>query len=162
MKEFATIAAILSMALLVPGATSAQMGLMRSGPPQMHGVWGPVVGKGAVYEITTSEGKKIQNEITIVGNEKVEGKDGYWVQMAMTSPDIGGEMVMKHLSVLDGQETRFVKAIMQVPGRPPMEMPTQMMGRHERSSQTADVRSDGQDLGSESIPVPAGTFTCEH
>lgn len=161
MKTFATLAGILSIALLVPCAGSAQMG-MRSGPPQMHGVWAPVIGKGAAYEITTSEGKKIQNEVTVLGSEKVEGKDGYWLQMAMTSPEIGGEMVMKHLSILDGQETRTVKTIMQFPGRPPMEMPAQMMGRHEHSSQSADVRSDGQDLGSESITVPAGTFTCEH
>jgi len=51
--------------------------------------------------------------------------------------------------------------IMQMPGRPPMEMPTQMM-HQDHAPQAADVRTGGEDLGSETITVPAGTFTCQH
>lgn len=150
------------LAALSATDASAQMGMgMRAGPPQIGGVWSPVVGQGAAYEITTKDGKKIGEELTIVGKESVEGKDGYWLEMATSSPDMGGQMVMKFLFVLDGQETRSVKTIMQLPGRPPMEMPAQMMQR-AHSSQSADIRADAQDLGSESVTVPAGTFTCEH
>ncbi|MGH9714381.1 MAG: hypothetical protein ACRD5M_13875 [Candidatus Acidiferrales bacterium] len=108
-----------------------------------------------------SEGKKSEIEIAILGKESVDGKDAYWMQMAMSNSEMGGEMVMKHLFVLDGQETRTTKTIMQLPGHPPMEMPAQMMHR-ERASQPADVRTDAQDLGSETITVPAGSFTTEH
>ena len=143
-------------------AASAQMGMgMRGGPPQINGVWNPAVGKGASYEVTAESGKKMEMEITVVGKETVNGKDGYWLQMAMSNSEMGGQMVMKHLLVLDGQETHSVKTIMQLPGRPPMEMPAQM-SHHEHANQSADIRTDAQDLGSESITVPAGTFTCEH
>lgn len=151
-------AAILGV-LALAAVTNAQM--MRSGPPQFHGVLNPVIGQGAVYQVQNSEGKKSEIEIAILGKESVDGKDAYWMQMAMSNSDMGGQMVMKHLFVLDGQETHTTKTIMQFPGRPPMEMPAQMSHR-EHSTQAADIRTDAQDLGSESLTVPAGTFTTEH
>ena len=42
-----------------------------------------------------------------------------------------------------------------------MEMSSQMFQKG-RSNPHADVRSDAQDLGSETITVPAGTIVCEH
>ena len=152
--------ACLILALATAITASAQMG-MRAGPPQIRGVWSPVVGQGAVYQVSGAAIKNSEMEIAVLGKESVNGKDGYWLQMAMSNPDIGGQMVMKHLFVLDGQETRSTRMIMQMPGRPPMEMPAQMMHR-ENSTQAADVRTDAQDLGSESITVPAGTYTTEH
>jgi hypothetical protein len=162
MRATGRVAASVVLVLMVAGVSSAQMGMgMRAGPPQIRGVWNPMVSQGAVYQVTGDAGKKTEIEITVVGKEPVEGKDGYWLQMAMSNSEMGGDqMVMKHLFVLDGQETRSVKTIMQMPGRPPMEMPAQM--HREHSSQSADIRTDAQDLGSESIKVPAGTFTCEH
>lgn len=162
MNTLGKSAAVALSLLFAAGAASAQMGMgMRAGPPQIRGVWSPVVGQGAVYQVTGEAGKKMEIEITVLGKEPVDGKDGYWLQMAMSNSEMNGQMVMKHLFVLDGQETRPVKTIMQLPGRPPMEMPAQMMHR-EHSSQSADIRTDAQDLGSESVTVPAGTFTCEH
>jgi hypothetical protein len=52
-----------------------------------------------------------------------------------------------------------------MPGRPPMEMPSQMMhmnGQGAAQSSTTDIRSTSEDVGSESVTVPAGTFVCEH
>ena len=162
MNGIRRLAFVASLALLGAAVASAQMGRgMRGGPPQINGVWNPVVGKGASYEVTAESGKKAEMEITVVGKETVNGKDGYWLQMAMSNSEMGGQMVMKNLFVLDGQETHSVKTIMQLPGRPPMEMPAQMT-HHEHANQSADIRTDAQDLGSESITVPAGTFTCEH
>jgi hypothetical protein len=62
---------------------------------------------------------------------------------------------------MDGENTHASKMIMQFPGRPPMEMPAGM-GRGDHSRVPADARNDAEDLGSESITVPAGTFTAEH
>ena len=149
------------LALAAGMAVSSQMGMgMRAGPPQIRGVWNPVVGQGAVYQISPQSGKKTEMEIAVLGKEPVEGKDGYWLQMATSSSETGGQMVMKHLFVSDGQETRTARMIMQMPGQPPMEMPAQMMHR-DRSTQAADVRNDAQDLGSDSITVPAGTYATE-
>jgi hypothetical protein len=45
--------------------------------------------------------------------------------------------------------------------RPPMEMPTNMM-KSGAQKQAADIRDRAEDVGSESITTPAGTFTAEH
>src|SRR6267143_1687631 len=124
------IVAFLILALATTMTASAQMGMgMRAGRPQIRGVWSPVVGQGAIYQTSSQTGKKSEMEVAVLGKEPVEGKDGYWVQMAMSSSETDGQMVMKHLFVLDGQETRTARMIMQMPGQPPMEMPAQMMHR---------------------------------
>jgi hypothetical protein len=130
------------------------------GPPQFSGVFNPVVGAGAAYEVTTQDGKK-NMEMAIVGRDTVDGKDAYWWEMAMSEPRAGGEMVFKTLLVMDGANTHSSKMIMQLPGRPPMEMPAGM-ARGDHSKVPTDVRTGAEDLGSESITVPAGAFTTEH
>ena len=97
-------------------------------------------------------------EMAIVGKETVDGKDAYWWEMAMPDQRAGGEMVFKTLLVMDGENTHASKMIMQFPGKPPMEMPAGM-GRGDHSRVPTDARNDAEDLGSESITVPAGTFT---
>jgi hypothetical protein len=138
---------------------SGQIG-MRGGPPDFHGVWSPVVGRGAAYEVQTSGGKKSQMELSIVAKELVDGKDAYWMEFVVERPETGGQIIMKRLMYVDGSGLSSDKVIMQMPGHPPMEMPART-GQMEKS-QAADFRTDATDLGKESITVPAGTFTCEH
>lgn len=159
MKNFSKAWVVLLVALMCAGAAYAQMGA-RMGPPNFHGVWNPVIGRGAVYDMQTPDRGKTSMEISVVGKESVEGKDGYWVQTIMDNAEMGGQMVMKSLAVLTQDDVVFSKLIMQMPGRPPMEM-TQMMQRG-RANSHADIRGDAQDTGSETITVPAGTFVCEH
>lgn len=158
MKISTRFAASAFLVLLLAISANAQMG--RSGPPRISGVWNPVVGAGAAYEVDT-KGEKTNMEIAIVGKESVGGKDAWWYEMSFNSARSGGQMVTKTLMVIDGADTQVTRTIMQMPGRPPMEMPAQMM-HQDRSHQPADIRSDAEDLGSESVTVPAGTFTCEH
>lgn len=160
MRNIMQIAAAVVFGLLTASTANAQLG-MHAGPPQFHGVWNPVVGSGGVYEVQMEKGGTMDMEIAIVGKESVEGKDAYWLEMTMNRAELNGQMVMKHLLVLDGQNTHATRTIMQMPGHPPMEMASQMMGG-DHSSQPADIRSESEDLGSESITVPAGTFTCRH
>ncbi|MGA8224844.1 MAG: hypothetical protein WB780_24590 [Candidatus Acidiferrales bacterium] len=160
MRAFSKLTVTIALSLLAATGPTAFAQMGHGGPPQMHGVWSPVVGHGAAYEIQSADGKNSTMEITVVGKETVDGKDAYWLEMAMASEDSGHAMLMKHLMVLDGQQTRVVRIIMQMPGRPPMEMPAQMAQRN--ASHPADIRSDAQDLGSESVTVPAGTFSAEH
>jgi hypothetical protein len=141
---------------LLAGAAWAQMG--RFSAPHVMGFWNPVVGAGAVYTVQPAKGDKTEMQIAIVGKEAVDGKDAYWYEMSFHQGS--GQMIMKSLMVLNGPDTHVSRMIMQIPGRPPMEMPTQAM--HQDRSTPADVRSDAEDLGSDTITVPAGTFTCEH
>jgi hypothetical protein len=153
-KALAGVACLLAMA----ATAGAQMGMRQS--PIPRGVFNPVVGSGAAYEITSSDGRKNNIEYAIVGKESVNGKDAYWMEWT-TSGMGSGQMVMKVLTAV-GDSTVTSRVIIQMPGRPPMEMPAQMTSRMNNQSVPADVRSAAEDVGSESITVPAGTFTCEH
>jgi hypothetical protein len=152
--RFALTAALLSLTVT---AAVAQMG-GHFAPPHVMGFWNPVVGAGAVYVVQPAKGDKTEMQIAIVGKEQVDGKDAYWYEMTFNQGS--GPMIMKSLMVLSGPDTHVSRMIMQMPGRPPMEMPMQMMQSHAQPP--TDVRNEGEDLGSESITVPAGTFTCEH
>jgi hypothetical protein len=163
-------------AVFLAGAAtaSAQMGGMFGGgaASQFKGIFHPVVGEGAEYTMTSSnqQGGPQSLAISVVGTEVVDGKTGYWIEITAQSPRAGGTVYMKMLTMIDGGNTQATKMIMQSPGRPPMEMDMQQMqamqsmgGRQAPTApQSADISKGGQDLGSESVTVPAGTFTCEH
>jgi hypothetical protein len=152
--RFAVSAVLFGM---MAAAAAAQMGSFSA--PQVMGFWNPVVGQGAAYSVQSAKGDKTDMQIAIVGKEQVEGKDAYWYETAFNRGS--GQMIVKSLMVLNGTDTHVSRVIMQMPGHPPMEMPTQTM-HQGKTSQPADVRSDAEDLGSETITVPAGTFTCKH
>jgi len=143
---------------ILPGFATAQMG-MHAGPA-IRGIFNPVVGSGGQYEMTTEKGTKMEMEIAVVGKESVGGKDGYWFETTFSDPSMG-RMVHKTLTVVDGTDTVISRMIMQMGNRPPMEMPTSMM-KSSAQKQSADIRERAEDVGSESITTPAGTFTAEH
>jgi hypothetical protein len=140
-------------------AASAQMGMR--GAPQLRGILNPVVGSGGQYEITTAKGEKMSMEMVIVGKETVDGKDAYWFENTMSNAQMGGEMITKALTVVNGSDTVVSRIIMQMPNRPPMEMPAQMVQMHGQKKPT-DIRSEAEDVGPESVTTPAGTFATEH
>jgi hypothetical protein len=148
------------LALTLP--RGAQMGM---GPqmPDMSGLWHPVVGSGGAYEMTGKDGKKTQMEITIVGKEDVNGKAGFWMEMAVAGPR-GGDMYMKYLVAAGDNGMASTRMIMQQPGQDPIEMDMNMMNMGGRRPQTApsDIREKAERVGTETITVPAGTFSCEH
>lgn len=142
---------------------SAQMGM---GPrmPNMSGVWHPVVGSGGAYEMAGQDGKKTQLEITLVGQEDVNGKTGYWLEMATADPRSGGTMYMKMLLAAGENGMTSSRMVMQPPGQEPMEidMNMPMMARREQQPMPTDIRDKAEHVGTESITVPGGTFSCEH
>lgn len=125
--------------------------------PNVRGVWTPVVGSGAAYQIDGSKGK-IDAEITIVGKESVNGKDGYWMEMGV-NPN-GQQMYAKNLMSVDGNTASIWRTIIQMPGLPPMEMPANMSRMGQQPP--ADIRQDAQLVGTEDVTTPAGTFSCQH
>jgi hypothetical protein len=129
--------------------------------PQPRGIFNPIVGSGAQYEIDRTaqdgSGKKTNLEVAVVGRETADGKDGYWLESSATTPV--GDMVLKVLTVQDGGNTSVTRMIMQMAGRPATEMPS--MGRMQQK-QSIDIRAEADKVGSESVTTPAGEFTADH
>jgi hypothetical protein len=147
---------VFAMALVA----GAQMGGLRQ-TPLPRGIFRPVVGEGAVYEVRDSTGTVRSIEFDIVGKDSVDGKDAYWMEWTVTGTPMG-DMIMKTQMVLDAGNTLSGRTILQMGSNPPMEMPAGMMGRGSAQPQPADIRTTADDLGSESVTTPAGTFACEH
>jgi hypothetical protein len=155
-----TIAASSILVLALGGLACAQgpMGGMLG--PQPRGIFNPIVGSGAQYEIQRgADGnvKKTSLEIDVIGKEASDGKDGYWLETSANTPV--GDMVLKVLTVQDGGNTSVTRMIMQMAGRPATEMPA--MGRMQQK-QSLDIRSEADKVGSESVSTPAGDFTADH
>jgi hypothetical protein len=153
---------IATLALALPLA--AQMGM---GPriPTLSGIWHPEVGAGAAYDRTvTATGDKSQMEITIVGKEDVAGKPAYWMEFVMSSAKMmnGAQMVMKQLMTVDDAGVTSTRVIMQPPGQDPMEMEMNGGGHSTKQTTPANIADKAELVGTESVTVPAGTFSCQH
>ena len=149
-----------ALALAVP--VWAQFGMGRG--PNMRGVFHPVVGEGAAYQVQGGRGGGNDMEIAVVGKEAYQGQTGYWIEMTFGDPR-GGTGVSKSLYVMEGPNPGVKRMIMMMNGEAyefPMNSP--MMGGRAPQPQSSDVRNDKTvvDVGKESITVPAGTFSCEH
>ncbi|HYA61672.1 MAG TPA: hypothetical protein VED66_00620 [Candidatus Sulfotelmatobacter sp.] len=153
---------VVSLLLVLGFASSAwaQMGMDLFKKPSITKVFHPVVGKGAQYETTSKSGTESKvrtTEMAIVGKETVEGKDGYWMQF-VSSDAKGQSVVGKALFTVD--DFQFHRMIIQPPGQGAIEMPTNMSGRtRERID---EQMKDWHSVGTETITVPAGTFSCDH
>lgn len=125
--------------------------------PEYRKFWNQVVGRGALYESTKDSGGKNKSlEIQVVGKQSVEGKEAYWIEFAIDSPELGGTSYGKSLFVLG--ETHPRRMVFQYAGMDPMEMPLHPNSSSNAKAQDLHLRK----VGTETITVPAGTFGCEH
>jgi len=149
--------------LLGVGLSPALQAQSRMGPPKMSGVWNPVVGSGSVYATKYKGKSEGEMQFAIVGREAVGTETGYWLEVTMANAEMGGEVVYKNLVTLSGGELEFKRMIFQMPGQPPMEMPMNMR-MADSQSQSVDMRKDKDAvlIGTESLTVPAGTFSSQH
>jgi glutaredoxin len=165
MKTKRIVIVLILLAVAVP--LSAQMAF---GPrlSNVSGVWNPVVGGGAAYEMKDSDGTTSQIEMTIIGKEDVQGTPGYWTEIAVTgSQNKDKDMVLKYLVTRGSAGMTASKVIMQQPGQDPMEMDLSAMGmgmggRKSPMSAPTDIREKADLVGTETITVPAGSFSCDH
>ena len=131
----------------------------------MPGLANPTPGSGSEY-LMTSKGKESDIAMVALGKENVDGATGFWMEMRMNSPELGGEMVTKTLIVTSATESGMKRMIIQRPGQPPMEMEGMMMNmmqQHQAHPTTSATGGGKGDLvGTESVTVPAGTFSCQH
>ena len=156
------VVAILTM-LALASPLGAQMGILGTRTPGMSGIWNPVVGSGAAYEMTDRDGKKSQLEITIVGKEEVNGKPSYWMEMAMSNARAGANMYLKYLIFPSDNGLAPVRMIMQLPGEDPTDVDMNLVGGSRvKQSIPSDIRDKFERVGTETVTVPAGTFSCEH
>lgn len=134
----------------------------RSGVSGFSGLWQPIVGSGASYDVQGQGQAKQPFELAVIGKETVEGKDGVWVEFTIGAEQIG-TMVVKELVLFDRTKMQMqtLKAVVELPGHPPMELPDEMM-QTQQPFQFNDVRAESADLGSERVTTLAGTFACEH
>jgi hypothetical protein len=144
------------VSLATAASISAQMGMRSVHLPP--GFFNPVMGGGASYQTTDSDGRKSGLDLALIGKESVNGQNGYWVEWTLADTSMGA-IVAKELVVM-GDPITISRVVMQMAGRPPMVMPDQMTSNMD--IKPSDIRTKADDLGSESITVPAGTFSCEH
>ena len=139
--------------------SSAQRGMMMQ-PPDIAGVFNPVVGSGASYEMVKTDGEKIPFDMAVVDKD---ASGGYWIEYSMQNPKLNGPVYMKNLMVHQSDDIIIQRSIMQMPGRPPMDMSSMMsMKAMQSPKEKADFRANAQNMGTESVTTPAGTFSCEH
>jgi hypothetical protein len=163
MKKIAMAAALCCLGLAVSaGAVHAQMGGMGMARniPGFSGVFNPTVGLGADYDMTTAKGENMKMSVAIVGKDTIDGQPGYWTQLGMNTPKTNGTMYMKWLAVVTGDQVMKSRMIMGINGQA-YQMPDQMVNMNQKSSD-ANIETSGQNLGTESITVPAGTFATTH
>jgi hypothetical protein len=171
MSKFKSLALIVAVLSLLGAPLAAQMGMgMGFTPPTMNGVWNPVVGSGATYDMVDKNNQKNSISYGIVGTEDVNGQTGYWMQIVI-STEKSGQVVMQDLMVKQNGAVTPMKMILQPAGRGPMEFSTNgtmmqmMQGRGGMSAPTpakADIRESAEKVGTESVTTPAGTFSCDH
>jgi hypothetical protein len=163
-KTIAMAAALCCLGLMVSaGAANAQMGGMGMARsiPAMGGKFNPTIGLGADYDMAQSNGEQSKLSIAIVGKDSINGSTGYWMEFGVSGAKVPGTTYIKSLAVVDSSGQMVTqRVIMQANGQT-FQMPDQMVKMHSRTTHT-DISSDGTNLGSESISVPAGTFTAEH
>jgi hypothetical protein len=144
--------------ILVPRA-SAQFGMSPIKRPNIANIFHPVVGQGAAYDTTDKDGKKSRMEMYVVDKEMVGTEQAYWMEVGHSQNGNGDLMYGKML--VTPADFKFHKMVFLMPGSTqPMEMDME----HSKAGRDAmDEKLDKwHSVGTESITVPAGTFSCEH
>lgn len=149
-------------ALLLLAALPAYSQVMGMGmrPPDIPGMFHPVVGSGAEYNISTNKQPDNTFAFVIVGQED----GGYWMEIRTNNK--GQAVAMKQL--MAGNPPQAKRMIVMANGRV-MELPMAMMGNMGAVARGAPHAPGGggagglgAKVGTESITVPAGTFECDH
>jgi len=152
MKKTFWIVSIL-LVLILSQIAYAQFG--KTSGPSFRGEFKPVVGGWSEYQMTSKSEGSTKMKIAIVGKEG----DAYWYETVMEGGR-QGRIITKILVSGDPGDTKNMKRMIFKQGNEPaMEMPVEMMGQ---SSKGQGQSGKVVDKGTETIKVPAGTFTTKH
>jgi hypothetical protein len=157
-KRAQTTLATVFFCMVFVASTPAQMGVNLFKKPAIADIFKPVVGTGSVYE--TDDGQKKETlEMSVVAKDTADGKEAYWLEFGHNDAKSGQLTYMKVLVTRD--DFQFHRMIVQPAGRPqPMEIP--MNPSMSRQSALQDAMEKWHKVGTETVTVPAGTFSCDH
>ena len=157
-RSWHVLALLVAISLAAASSSHAQMGMDMFKRPSITKVFHPVVGKGAVYLDTDKDGKTSRtSEIAVVSKDSFEGNESFWMQFVSTDSQ-GRTFVGKGL--ITPGDYQFHRMIVQPSGQQAMEMPVRM--NPARKDKIEENAADWHSVGTESVTVPAGTFSCEH
>ncbi len=155
--------------LLVAAFTTGATSLAAQTAAELCAMIGQVtVGQWAEYRMTAPEGT-MEMRFAIVGKEAVNGKDHYWHEMKMASPQ--GTVISQVLVSGYPYEQADIEAmVMKAGDQPAMKMPKSMLSmmqsrmRNPGSSMGDALKqcTEAQIVGRETIEVPAGTLATVH
>jgi hypothetical protein len=156
--HFVLLAAV--ACLLATQSISAQLGMNMFKKPNIADIFKPVVGSGGLYETQPSNQQKApsQLELTIVAKEMVDGQQGYWMEMGHKASSDPGPM--RYNKILITNDFQVKRLVIQQPGQPAMEIP--FNPTQQAKNNMNDELEKWHQVGSESVTVPAGTFSCVH
>jgi hypothetical protein len=161
MKRMQVVLVAALACLCVTRTVSAQLGMNVFSKPNIVDIFKPVVGNGGLYQTQrTGKDKPTQMEMTIVGQEMVDGQQGWWMEMGYEAPRGGANGQPMYSKVLMTSDFQVKKVVFQVPGQPAMEMPYNL--NDSMKNRVKDENQKWHQVGSESITVPAGTYSCVH
>jgi len=159
MKRTALLLLAAALSTTLVARASAQFGFTPIKRPNIANIFHPVVGQGAAYETTDKDGKKSRMEMYIVDKEMVGTEQGYWMELGH-GEEPGGNLKYGKMLVTPA-DFKFHKMVFVMPGQTlPMEMDMDAAKGHH-SEMEKEVEK-WHSVGTESITVPAGTFSCEH
>jgi hypothetical protein len=157
MKRLQLVLLAATCCLCLASGAAAQLGGMNFfSKPNIADIFKPVVGQGAVYQETSEGRPSHEMEMSVVGKEMTPSGEGYWMEMVM--PGQGDQKT--YGKVLMTKDFQFTKVIFQMPGRAAMEMP--MSPSDKDRTQMKQEMAKYTQVGTETITVPAGTFSCAH
>ncbi|SPD73524.1 exported hypothetical protein [uncultured Desulfobacterium sp.] len=123
--------------------------------PDFYGDFKPVMGSWSEYQITGANPSKMK--IAIVGKEDVS----YWYEMVTETKGEGRTITKMLISGDPKAQNNVKKMIVKTGDEPAMEMPA-AMGQQLPKREAAGQQPAAVDKGTETITVPAGTFTAQH
>ena len=160
MKRILLILVVGGISMVGAGRASAQFGnMIPFKRPNIANFFHPVAGAGTQYEETGKDGRKAHIEVAIVDKEMVGAQQGYWIEFGSD-----------HAS---GREIKYIKALI----TPDDFRAHQVVTFMEQNNQLTQIDVDSlpanhdaftkdlakwHQVGSESVTVPAGTFSCDH
>ena len=148
------VATLLSFAAVT--VCHAQMGMDFFKRPAIASLFKPVIGTGAAYQTLGDASKKGVMEFTVVGKDVAEGKEAFWIEVSLKLQGVNAY----DKALITKDDFHIARTIMQVPGHPAMEVPYNQSGK--ANQRMNDELSQWTQIGTESVTVPAGTFSCQH
>jgi len=161
MRRNHALSLVVVVCLSVAAPVHAQMGMNLFKKPNITDIFKPVVGKGGVYETQHLDKDQPARtmEMTIVGKDTVDGQDAFWFEVSREDEKKHQPVYTKMLVTRDFQ---FHKMVFQQPGQQAMEMPFHPETNDKSKQHRDEELEKWHQVGTESITVPAGTFSCAH